>query len=305
MAFEFKRKETIRKAVKRLARKRVEKALCHLKHCDRLESVHQVRKQIKQLRALLRLVRTAMTRSDYRHYNNVLRDAAGQLSAARDAHVMVSALDHLAAGFRAELSSQSLGQITEILSAECRERQAELSMAKASRNVARLLSRLSRCVGSLKSKKSGWAAIGPGVRRSYRDGRRGYRLACRTGVPEHFHEWRKRAKDLLYQTGLLCRIWPEQMKALEGELKHLAEFLGDDHDLFLLAEHLANAKLSRKAPQEAALLKALIEKRQADLKSRALTLGARFYQEKPSAFCARLCKYWKRWRREPKRLMVR
>ena len=60
-----------------------------------------------------------------------------------------------------------------------------------------------RQVPRIKLKSSGWAAIEPGIKRSYRDGRRRYRQACQTGHAEDFHQWRKGVKDLLYQTGLL------------------------------------------------------------------------------------------------------
>lgn len=41
----------------------------------------------------------------------------------------------------------------------------------------------------------------------------------------------------------------------------------------------------------------LIEQRQRELRRVAMALGARFYAEKPSAFCQRLANYWKIWRR--------
>ena len=302
MAFEFKKKESVRKAVKRLGRKRIEKALCELKHCERLEAVHEVRKEIKQLRALLRLVRAAMAQSDYHHCSDLLRETAAHLAAARDAYVKVSALVDLIAHFKSELSSHSFDKIKRGLSKNCRIQQAELSRRRAPQKVSRLLNKLSTDFSSLTLKTSGWAAIAPGIRRSYRSGRRGYRSAKKSPRPEHFHEWRKRVKDLLYQIGLLCPIWPEQMKAAESELKHLGERLGDDHDLFLLTEGGAMKRFQKEAQQEAEPLKALVEERQRELRAQALAVGARFYQEKPSVFCRRLGQYWKRWRREPKRV---
>ncbi|MGH7972567.1 MAG: CHAD domain-containing protein [Limisphaerales bacterium] len=125
---------------------------------------------------------------------------------------------------------------------------------------------------------------------------------CKAGTPEHFHEWRKRVKDLYYQIGLLCPIWPEQMTAVAAELKYLSERLGDDHDLFLLLEPDTFKSLAKQARAEAEALRGLINERQKELRARALAMGARFYQEKPRLFCQRLGQYWKRWRREPERL---
>ena len=234
--------------------------------------------------------------------DNIWRQIFDQLglAAARDAHVKVNALADLTAHFKTELSTHSFDEIKRILSADCRQQQAALSRGRASKEVVRLLKSLANRLGSVKLEASGWAAIGPGLKRSYRDGHRGYRLAKETGTPEHFHEWRKRVKDLLYQTGLLCRIWPEQMSATEAELKHLGERLGDDHDLFLLTESSTMKRFRKPANEEAEPLRALVEQRQKELRAHALALGARFYKQKPSAFCKRLGQYWKRWRREPK-----
>jgi len=172
MALEFKKKESVRKAVKRLERKRIGTALRALKPCARRDAVHEVRKEIKQLRSLLRLVREVMTESDYREYSGTLREAALHLAAERDARAKVNALADLTSHFKTQLSPHSFDQIKRILSANCRKQQAKMSKARAARKVARLLKRFSNQSASLKLKGSGWAAIGPGIKRSYREGRR-------------------------------------------------------------------------------------------------------------------------------------
>jgi CHAD domain-containing protein len=302
MANQFKRKQSVRKGVKRLLRRDVQKALEELRCSNRLESVHEVRKEIKQMRALLRLVRTAVSRADYRRASTALREAAGYLSAARDSHVKVNALEQLTEHFKRELAPRSLEQIKKTLSQECRRQQAELSHKRVATRVRRRLQALSRHGESLSFKSSGWAVIGPGIQRSYREGRRGYLLSRKATRPEALHEWRKRVKDLYYQVNLLCPIWPEQMMAVAAELKHLGERLGDDHDLFLLIEPGMFNAFRKQAPEEAEALKALVDERQTELRAQALAIGARFYLEKPAAFCKRLGQYWKRWRHEPKHI---
>jgi len=301
MSFEFKKKKSVRKAVRRLAQKQICKALQHLEHCEKLEAVHEVRKDTKQLRALLRLVRTAMRCSVYRRSSRLLRKAAAQLALARDSHVKVNALTGLVSHFKHELAPRSFGEIKRILAADCAKQQAALSHRHAARKASKLFKALSRDPACLLIERSGWPAIAPGIKRSYRDGRRGCVLAQKSGKPEDFHEWRKRAKDLYYQVGLLRPIWPEQVAAAEAELKHLSDCLGDDHDLFLLTERRTIKRFAKKVPEEAEALKAFADRRQRELRNEAFALGSRFYEEEPSNFCRRLRQYWKRWRREPKR----
>jgi CHAD domain-containing protein len=300
MAFKFKNQASVRKAIRRLVRRQIEKALRELRRDDRLKAVHGVRKEIKKLRAMLRLVRSAMARSSYRKYSNALREAAAHLGAARDAHVRVSALAELAS--RSKPAANPFGRISRMLHENCRQEQAGFVRAHAPRKVRRALKRFARQFASVSLKKSGWADLAPGLKRTYRDGRRGYQAALESSTPASFHEWRKRVKDLYYQTALLRRIWPEQMMASEADLKRLGQCLGKDHDLFLLTELSTWTHLQEEAKDEALALKALVNQRQTELRVQALELGARLYAEKPSLVCKRIGGYWQRWRHAPGRI---
>jgi CHAD domain-containing protein len=302
MPLRFKRKESVPKAVKRLARRRTEKALEALQHLEELEAVHRVRKELKQLRALLRLTRAVMARSVYRRCSRELREAARHLAPARDAHVKVRALAQLATHFKHQHAPHPFPQIKELLAADCRREQTALSQHHVARQVACSLKEFREHLKSVRLEHSGWRAIEPGLKRAYSAGRRGYCVARKAGAPEDFHEWRKRVKDLFYQIGLLQPIWPEQMAAAEAELDRLGLYLGDAHDLVLLTQPSTLKRLQKCSEQETETLRAQIEVRQKGLHHSALLLGARFYREKPPVFCRRLGQYWKRWRRKRKRI---
>src|SRR4051794_14840196 len=80
MAFCFKRRESISKAIRRLGRERVEHALECLKECDQGEAIHGARKDIKKMRALLRLVAPEIGRKELRRIGKPLGDAAKLLA---------------------------------------------------------------------------------------------------------------------------------------------------------------------------------------------------------------------------------
>jgi CHAD domain-containing protein len=304
MALKFKKKASIRKNVKRLGQRLIKKSLDELKQGDQLEAVHEVRKRIKQLRALLRLVRGAMSRGDYRCLSRALREIAKPLGPARDARVKVEALADLIDHFREELAPRSFRQVKQVFAGDCRRQQRRLKEQHSKRRVAIRLKRLFAQFGSARFTCSGWSALCPGIKCSYREGRRSFRLARKGETSDSFHEWRKRVKDLYYQIGLLQPIWPEQMMAAEDELKRLGDYLGDDHDLYLITESETFKLLRKQAPEEARALEAFAQARKGKLRARAKALGARFYQDRPSCFCARLRQYWKKWRREPKTVVV-
>lgn len=104
--------------------------------------------------------------------------------------------------------------------------------------------------------------------------------------------WRKSAKHLRYQVELLKDCWPPPLKAFCGELHRLTDLLGEDHDLAALRQGLAASEVPRDALKA---LRALIDRRQAELRARAERLGRRLYAERPAAFARRMKAYWKAW----------
>jgi len=300
MAFCFKRKESVAKAVKRLGFERNEDALKCLKKCRDSEAVHCVRKDIKKVRAVLRLVRTEITKKSYRRQINLLREAADQLTATRDAYVTTAALRDLSRHFKGQLASGAWHHIRAAMQNALVTENRRFAKDKSARKVQRLLRRQARELDELDVARKGWRAICLGVKSSYGEGRQAYQTVLKNPTPENFHEWRKRAKDLWYQIRLLRPIWPEQMDAMANELKELTEYLGDDHDLVMLNEAVEKQGGGDGEFPEFESLNGLIKQRQSELQKAALALGARFYAEKPAAFCARLAGYWRTWRREKK-----
>jgi CHAD domain len=92
MAFCFKRKESVAKAVRRLGCERIENARECLKDYRHAEAINCARKDIKKMRAVLRMVRTSIARKEFRRCTKLLREAASHLAATRDAYVKANAL---------------------------------------------------------------------------------------------------------------------------------------------------------------------------------------------------------------------
>src|SRR5262245_43326502 len=73
----------------------VQTALDHLEDGKAGVDIHGARKELKRARALLRLLRNAVGDAAYRRANRTLRDVARSLSQARDAAVLLTAIDAL------------------------------------------------------------------------------------------------------------------------------------------------------------------------------------------------------------------
>ena len=300
MAFCFKKRESVAKGIRRLSRERVEDALECLQDCNRPEAIHCARKDIKKVRAVLRLVRINVRKKDCRRITDLLREAADDLALPRDAYVRTRTLRNLAQHFKGQLAPGALRHVRTELRRVCDDEMKRFAKKKMARSVERTLRRVAKRLDRLKVSGKGWKALRPGVKAAYSNGQSAYQTVLKDPSPENFHEWRKAAKDLWYQVTLLRPLWPEQMDATARELETLGEDLGDDHDLAMLRQVVEEKCLDGANPRESEILNGLIEERQRELRSAALALGARFYAEKPSAFCNRLARYWRIWQGEKK-----
>ena len=300
MAFCFKKKESVSKAIRRLARERIENALECLKDCGHAEAVHCARKDIKKVRAVLRLVQAEVAKKEFCRLIKLLRQAAMHLAGPRDAYIKAKTLKDLARHFKGQLAPGALRHIRAELRNGFDEEMKRFGKEKTVRAVERILRRTTKELERLDVSGKGWKAISPGVKTAYSEGRCAYQTVLKDSAPENFHEWRKCAKDLWYQVTLLHPVWPEQMDAMARELEALGEYLGDDHDLFVLRQAVEEQWADHGNAKESETLNGLIEQRQCELRAAALALGARFYAEKPSMFCNRLAGYWQTWQREKK-----
>ena len=298
MAFRFKRKEAVSKAIRRLARRRSENAVECLKDPGRAEAVHCARKDIKKVRAVLRIVRTRIRKKDFQRLTRLLRRAAKQLGTLRDAHIKARTLQDLTRHFKGQLTPVALRRVREELRRDFYEEMKCFGKEKSARTATRMLNRVAKKCKNLQVSGGGWKALHPGVKTAYSQGQRAYQTVLKDSSPENFHAWRKRAKDLWYQVTLLQPAWPEQLDAMAHELETLGEYLGDDHDLFVLQHAVDEKRTSEGHARDLEILNGLVEQRHRVLCAAALALGARLYAEEPSVWCGRLAGYWRIWRRE-------
>ena len=142
----------------------------------------------------------------------------------------------------------------------------------------------------------GWAGIVPGLKRSYRRGRR--RMFAAYAQPtdgELFHEWRKRVKDMWHQLEILAPAAPAILLP-EAEAYHqLSSLLGDAHDLLVLRQTIAGEPAGFQADPDLSLLLTLATTRQQQLENEAAHWGLKLYGAKPATSVARLGAIYRAW----------
>ncbi|HWF34854.1 MAG TPA: CHAD domain-containing protein [Solirubrobacteraceae bacterium] len=299
MPYRLEPGEPVRDGVRRCSREQLDRAVEELTdgiRADPVEAIHEARKALKKQRSLLRLARAAFPAAERRQEASVFREAARKLSGSRDADVMITALDDLAERFRGTVSQPTLAAARERLVARRDEERDRATRSGTTAAVAIDLRAARRRVDDWKLRRGGWAALAPGLERTYRRGRDAFTLAEAEPTPEHLHDWRKRVKDVWYQLRLLRPLSESTMCGQADEAHRLSELLGDDHDLWVLREALST--MDGEAGADLGPLVRVIDHHRAEFETDAFLLGERLYAEKPKAFMRRLHRYWNAWRAE-------
>lgn len=247
-------------------------------------AVHDSRKRVKKLRALLRLVRAGFP--DGAAENALLRDAAGGLSALRDAEVMLATHDRLlpeGGAVRAHLVQ--------------RMERAAADPAQAARTAAfrAVLAGVQSRVGDWRVKGREAEVLAAGLAKTRARAVQAMAAARKSRDPEALHDWRKRVKDGWYQARLLEPVWPEVMKPLEVASNRLGEALGDHHGLAVFEGWLDS--LPGGLAAEAAELRVRARRAQGALEVEAFALGARVHAGNPAGVAALWVAWWDAWKR--------
>jgi len=300
------REEALGPGLKRICLECLDRACSALAHPKegREAGIHTARKAMKRTRAMIRLTRDAVGEAAFRNENAVLRDGARAIATARDQTVRRLTLERLRERHAASLPPDAFAALGRRLAAE--EGEGSGDTALDLERVIDLLTTLRTCRRRFAAWPVGgpgagrvpddFAAIAPGLRRVYRQGRSRMKAAYRLGTEAAFHRWRKSAKYLRYQVEALAPAWPEVLGALAAAADRLAETLGDEHDCAVLGEAVATAPGLLPDERERRLLAALVAEEQDRLRRLAQPLGEQVYAEPPEAFVARLGAYWEAWR---------
>ena len=294
MSYQLQPNEDLRAGILRTAGEQLDAAVRALEDeisDDPVEAVHAARKAVKKERSLLRLTRAALPAKRRQAENAALRRAARGLSDARDAEVMVQTLDQVAKRFAGQLPERSFEAVREPLERDRDAHRARLANSARVPEAAGQLGGARARLDSWQLRSGGWAALEPGLRRSYQRGRRAMGEAKHRPSAERMHAWRKRVKDLWYHERFLASVGGPAIRGQAKDLHLLADLLGDHHDLGVLRRRLTGDPPHVAADVDGII--GLIDHRQAELEGQALGLGLRIYAEKPGAFVRRMRSAWR------------
>jgi CHAD domain-containing protein len=251
--------------------------------------VHEARKSIKRARAVLKLLQPSLTARGFAQGKAALRDAGRALAAARDAKVIADRLDEMLR--RAGIARSTVRGLAGDLPAAIASATQLSDPAAALAGLVLARKRLARA--SLPARN--WAPLGAGLRSIYKDGRQLRPGTADAVSVEAMHEWRKHVKSYWHALEVFEPVSPAQIRRAVALARRLADTLGEDHDLALLADELRSFAAADQESPVHELLDA-IERRRHRLHRRSIEMGSALYAEAPAVMEKRMLRYWQQWR---------
>ena len=288
MGFRLKLREPLPDGLKRVFREQIDSALRMCRHPakERGATVHEVRKHLKKLRAAMRLAVGEVGKNQHAGEDRCVREIGRLVSDLRDSQVRLQTLIHLRDEAAKKSKKNPFPRIEELLSLERESFSAAFSgwQKQAIPKLERVEERLSKWPLT----NINWKQICGAVEKIYKRGQRGLAKTIKKPVPENFHAWRKRVKDLWYQLRILEPLNRVVLEEMAHDADVLGELLGREHDFDFLMARLDKESGDDALRDELARLRKLVRKRGGRLCRNALELGRRFYAEPPKAFAKRI-----------------
>jgi hypothetical protein len=275
----LQRHETLAAGLTRIARETIDRAVGHLADStiDTATRVHETRKRLKEIRAVLRLGRFGLD-GDFDELNVLFRDIARELASRREADALVAMARSLRGMSGDPLERRALTRVSRLLAAD-----------QAPNLVPEMAA-----LPSIAFAGDGTGWFERGLRRTYRAGRRAFREARAQRTAAAIHEWRKRVKDLWYETEIVAPAWPDVLNARVAMLHGLSRFLGDHHDVWALNAHVAEhrRRFGKITTQRMAVIAA---RRLSEIEGAIFEKGAFAYAETPRGWSGSIIAYWRAW----------
>jgi CHAD domain-containing protein len=298
MSYHIKVDENTTRALRRIVRKQIERAIDEARSSKHNSdsAIHNARVCFKKIRAALKLARYQLG-PGYARENRRYRDLGRKLSAVRNNVAVMESIDKLKQHFADSVSPKLFSDLRRPFARNNAKQRNE--KRKALKEISALLRSAETRVQKWHTDEHGFREWAAGLRHAYKQARRAFWTARDNSTVANLHEWRKATKTLWYQIRILRPLWPDFLAGFAAEVETLGDFLSDDHDLALVRDTVAKYSLNDKATELETLV-ALIDERRVELQFQAMFLGGRIFAEKPRHFIQRFARYWTAWRAELK-----
>jgi CHAD domain-containing protein len=280
MAFRIRPNESVSQGLRRVVKKELSSARTELRKASPPpdDAIHEARKSIKKVRAVMELI-AADDGHGLAGCRKRVRKVNRMLSALRDADAMLAILAKLRSKAPHAFDEHTFARVRRRLSSHKQTLMKDARHDAVWKSVDRELRKVRKKAKQWRPMHRQFGALAPGIRVSYRRGRKALARARKGQGAADFHEWRKQIKALWYQLRLVQRCGPGIGK--DVRVLHQAEtWLGDDHNVVVLC-----AELSKDASLcDIARLRRAADRYQCELRRKAIASAAGIYRSRPAIY---------------------
>jgi CHAD domain-containing protein len=287
MAFSLRPSESVSDGLRRLARAELKSARRQLHGAASPpdEAIHEARKSVKKIRAIVQLC-DADDAAGMGKCLKRLRKINRELSKLRDAAAVLETLSMFQRTARSAEDRAAYDRIKRRLVSRKNAAIRAAAAGKIWNMIDRECRRLRRAARRWEPKHGSFGALAPGIRESYRAGRKALARARKRRRASDFHEWRKHVKTLWYELRLMEGA-SAAVDAHVATLHRLEDWLGDEHNVAVLFE-----KLAAEAPAGFATVRPAGVRRQTSLRRKAIERGKSAYARGTNAFVRSVERAW-------------
>lgn len=293
MSYRLEPQRSVHQSVRKIASSQIEDLLAeHGKGEASPVAVHEARKVLKRLRALLSLIRQGIDDDHLAQEKQRLRAIAGTLAGARDAHVMIETATSLRSAAMPKSCEPTASALMTLLEARRGAKEGAANAAET-RLPVDALQEARAALKALPLGDVGFSEVLSGFVKTYGRGRKLHAEAAEGGADsEAFHELRKQVQQHWRHLQLLSNAWPKALRPQIALAHELAEILGRDHDIAVLAAFVREHGDQLGPPKCVEAYLAECAATQDQLREHAGVLATRLYAEKPKALGERIKIYW-------------
>ncbi|MFC2114722.1 CHAD domain-containing protein, partial [Bacteroidota bacterium] len=181
-------------------------------------SIHSLRKNIKKIRALLQMIKPEIGEEPYKEFNKKYREIAHKIAGLRDYTSQIVLLKNLQHPLQKKQLNNCLAKAARQI-AQMRKHDFHNFYSREMHHIIRKeFNVLAQSVATLKVEGRVENVISDALHNRYQASQSAMQKAFSTNLDEDYHDWRKDAKNLMYQLSVIRNIWPEYFLALILEL---------------------------------------------------------------------------------------
>jgi hypothetical protein len=293
VAFRLKPHARLSAEVRRLLDRELRLAARSLRRAGsprRDRAIHEVRRHVKKARAVLRLFRAPLGQRG-RRANRRLRTISRMLAPITNGEAIIETFERASRQAPRRLPPESVAAVRAGLVHHELRVDEQAKCDRVVEDARSLLEAERRRLRGWRAPVPGFAAIAPGLARTYGDARRAQRLIGRRFTPDRGHRWRRRVKDHWYEMRLLEGRCGRALAVDRRRLEALDDRLGEYDDCVILEQVLRDGAFVSRPTGVRAL--AAVRRYRAQLEREARRLGRDIYRQPPRQAVNRLRRLWR------------